>query len=96
MSKYNEKTIKQALNEVFDDMRIRGKISEARLISTWEKVLGKTIAKHTRKLYISKGTLFVYLDNPALKNELTYARERMKELLNEEAGEELVKDVVIK
>ncbi len=96
MSDHNQKTIKQALEDAFDSMRIKQKVAETRLISSWETVMGKTIAKHTRKIFLSKGTLFIYLDNPALKNELTYARERIIELVNESAGEELIKDVVIK
>lgn len=96
MSDHNQKSIKQALEDAFVSMRIRQKVAETRLVSSWENVMGKTISKHTRKIFLSKGTLFIYLDNPALKNELTYARERIIELVNESAGEELVKDVVIK
>lgn len=96
MKDHNQKSIKQAINDAFNTINIKQKIAETRLISTWENVMGKTIAKHTRKLYISKGTLFIYLDNPALKNELTYSRERILELVNESAGEALVREVVIK
>lgn len=96
MKDYNQKSIKQAIEDAFNTINIRQKIAETRLISTWEKVMGKTIARHTRKLFISKGVLFIYIDNPALKNELTYSRERILELVNEAAGEELVKEVVLK
>ena len=96
MKERNQKTIKQAINDAFNSVNIKQKIAETRLISTWEAVMGKTIAKHTRKLYLSKGVLFIYLDNPALKNELLYSRARILELVNESAGEELVKEVVIK
>jgi len=96
VSDHNQKTIKQALDEAFDSMHIKQKVAETRLINSWENVMGKTIAKHTRKIFLSKGTLFIYLDNPSLKNELTYARDRIIELVNESAGEELVREVVIK
>jgi len=92
----NQKTLKQVLEEAFETMRIKNKVAETRLISSWENIMGKMIAKHTRKIFLSKGKLFIYLDNPALKNELTYAREKIIELVNESAGEELVKEVVIK
>lgn len=96
MKEHNQKSIKDAISDAFSTMNIRQKIAETRLISTWENVMGKTIAKHTRKIFISKGVLFIYLDNPALKNELTYSRERIIELVNEAAGEELIKEVVLK
>ncbi|HXH17972.1 MAG TPA: DUF721 domain-containing protein [Chitinophagales bacterium] len=96
MSDHNQKSIKQALEEAFEAMHLKQKVAETRLINSWENVMGKMISKHTRKIFLSKGTLFIYLDNPALKNELTYAREKIIELVNEAAGEELVKEVVIK
>jgi predicted nucleic acid-binding Zn ribbon protein len=96
MSDNNQKSIKRALETAFDDLHIRQKIAETRLVNSWESVMGKTISKHTRKLFISKGTLFIYLDNPALKNELTYSRERIVQLVNESAGEEMIREVVIK
>lgn len=92
----NEKTLKEAIDLVFRNFNINTKIAETRLIQSWEKVMGKPIANHTTKLFINRSTLFIYLDNPALKNELSYAREKIIKMLNEEAGEELIKDVVIK
>ena len=40
--------------------------------------------------------MFLYLDNPSLKNELIYSREKILKLLNEAAGEQLIKKVVIR
>lgn len=96
MSDHNQKSVRQAIADAFSSLNIKDKVAETRLIASWEKVMGKMISKHTRKLFISKGTLFIYLDNPALKNELTYSRERIIELVNESAGEELIRQVVIK
>ncbi len=96
MSDHNQKSVRQAIADEFSSLNIKDKVAETRLIASWEKVMGKMISKHTRKLFISKGTLFIYLDNPALKNELTYSRERIIELVNESAGEELIRQVVIK
>ncbi len=81
---------------MFDSLNIREKVAETRISTTWEKTMGKTIAKHTRKIHVSKGVLFIYMDNPALKNELSYARDKIIDLANEAAGEKVVKDVVIK
>ncbi len=96
MSQHNEKTIKQAIDETLNTFNLKSKVAETRIISSWEKIVGKMIANHTRKIFISKGALFIYLDNPALKNELKYSRDKIIELLNESAGEDLIKDVIIK
>jgi len=96
MAGNNEKSLKEAIGAMFDDLDLSQKISENRLITNWESIVGKLIAKHTTKIYIKKGVLFLYLDNPSLKNELVYSREKIIELLNETAGEQVIKEVVIR
>jgi hypothetical protein len=39
--------------------------------------------------------LFVQLNNAALKQELSYGREKIKKMLNKEVGEEVLLDVRI-
>lgn len=70
--------------------------TEASLISTWEKVVGPMIAKHTIRMNIYKRTLFVQLDSAALRNELTYAREKIRKALNREAGGEVIDEIVFR
>jgi predicted nucleic acid-binding Zn ribbon protein len=70
--------------------------TEAALISKWEKVVGPMIAKHTTRMNIHKRTLYVHLDSAALRNELTYAREKICKALNREAGEKVIDEIVFR
>ena len=92
----NEISLKDAIALLLQNNNLKGKVAETRLLNSWEKIVGKLIANHTTKLFINRSTLFLYLDNAALKNELSYSREKIIKMLNEEAGEELIKEVVIK
>lgn len=70
--------------------------TEAILISKWEKVVGEMIARRTTNMNINRRTLYVHLDSAALRNELTYAREKIRKALNREAGEEVIDEIVFR
>jgi len=54
------------------------------------------VAKHTKDLHIRNKVLFVKIDSPALRNELSYARESIVKSLNEEVKTVVIDDIVFK
>ncbi|MCK4360231.1 MAG: DUF721 domain-containing protein [Bacteroidales bacterium] len=94
MKKSNDQTLKEVINELLEAYKLGDKLKEVRLIDSWEKVVGKLINKHTKNLYIKKKVLFVKLDSAALRNELSYARQKIIKALNKEAKEVVIDDIV--
>jgi predicted nucleic acid-binding Zn ribbon protein len=96
LSKHNEHTLKEAIDQLLKAYKLDGKLAERRLIASWEKVMGTMIARHTKDLYIKQKQLFVTLDSAALRNELLLAKTKIVKMLNEEAGSEVITEVVLK
>ena len=92
--RYNDQTLAEVISEMLSQYRLEGKLSQARLIEAWPEVTGPMIANHTRDIYIKGRTLFVKIDSPALRNELTYSRSQILTSLNETVGEEIIKEIV--
>lgn len=96
MRKTNEISIKEALELFLKEYRYEDKFYQARMQVLWEKIMGKTINRYTRKILFRNNTLTIELDSAVLKNELSYAKEKIKEIINKQFKAEIVKDVVIK
>ncbi|MBI3502877.1 MAG: DUF721 domain-containing protein [Bacteroidetes bacterium] len=92
----NEQNIKEAVNEFLKSTRLGKKLSEQKIISGWEKIMGKMIAKHTKEVSIINKKLFLSLDSAPLKQELFYARSKIIGMLNEEAGEEIIQEIIFR
>lgn len=92
----NEQSLGEVIKQLISDFKLDKKLNEARVIDSWEKIVGTMIAKHTRQLRIVNRTLYVEVDSAALRNELSYAREKIRKKLNKIAGEELLTEVVFK
>lgn len=90
----SDKSLGEVLRELFRTYRLEDKLNETRLISSWSDVAGKLVDRHTKKLYIKNRILYVRLDSPALRNELTYSREKLIRSLNEVAGLKVIDDIV--
>lgn len=94
MSRYNEYTLKQAIEQLLNAYRLSGKINETRLIQSWEKVCGAMINRHTENLYINNNKLYVKVDSAALRNELSYAKSKLVIALNKSVGEDIIEEIV--
>jgi predicted nucleic acid-binding Zn ribbon protein len=90
----NDQSLGSVIKEFLHSYHLEGKFSETRLLHSWEKVVGKMVAVHTKELRIHNKILFVRCDSAALRNELSYERERIMKLLNQEAGSEVIDDIV--
>ncbi|PCJ85749.1 MAG: RNA-binding protein [Flavobacteriales bacterium] len=92
----NTQSLKDVLQQMMDTYRLTPKINEVKLIYSWEKVLGKTIAKHTTSLKIKNKKLIIKLDSSVLREELAYNKTKIIQLMNEEVGEVVIEDVLLK
>lgn len=90
----NEQSLKEVIKEFIDLYQLAPKLNEKKLISSWEKVVGKMIAKHTTHIYINKKTVFIQLDSAALKAELSLAKSKLLANINKSLGERSVLEIV--
>jgi len=94
--KSNEQSLKEVINELLKAYKLDNRIYETQVIGAWETVVGKVIAKHTMKMYVNKKILFVTLDSAALREELSYAKQKLIKSLNKKVGVEVITDIVFR
>jgi len=59
----------------------------------WEDVMGKGVMSYTESVSIRNNTLFVKLSSSALKEELSYGRKKIVDMLNESLKKVLIKSI---
>jgi len=88
--------LKEALNAYIDSLKIRGKLNEVNLVGQWERIVGPTITKATKEIYVKDRKLFIRLDSSVIRNELTMIKEPLKNRLNEEVGHIVIDEIVFR
>lgn len=61
----------------------------------WEKLMGITVAKHTKDLIIKDHKLYIYTDVAPLKNELSYNKTLLIEKINQHLEENFIKEIIL-
>jgi len=89
-------SLAEAMKDYIREMNLEGKLNEIAVINSWEETVGKAIASRTSKIYIRDQVLYVHLNSSVVRSELLMLRQVLKEKLNEKAGSEVIKDIVLK
>jgi hypothetical protein len=89
-------SLADAVKDYIKEMNLGGKLSEIGVINSWEEIVGKAISSRTSKIYIKNHILYVHLNSSVVRNELLMLRETLKEKLNEKAGSEVIKDIILR
>jgi predicted nucleic acid-binding Zn ribbon protein len=90
----NEQSLKEIINELLKAYKLEDGINETRLISSWERIAGLMVSNHTERIYIRKNKLYIKLDSPALKHELSFAKSKLIKSLNKVVNKNVIDDIV--
>jgi len=92
----NDETLKDALQRFSNDRQFKTKLRQAKINSLWPELMGSAIANYTSEIVVRNRILYLRINSSSLKQELTYGKEKILNLINEELGEEFLKDVIIR
>lgn len=89
-------TLAEAVNDYIKEMNLGEKLSEVGVLNSWEEIVGKAISSRTTKIYIKDHILYVNLNSSVVRNELLMLREVLREKLNQKAGREVIKEIILR
>ena len=85
----------EAIQAFLEKHGIQEEAKVQEIIADWERLMGAPIAANTDKIWFQQGTLYVRMKSPMWKNELSLARSKIRLMLNQQMGQEIVKEVKI-
>lgn len=96
MRKDNTQPLKDVIDNFLKSSKVGPKMAELDIIKAWEENMGPMIANRTTKIFVKDKVLHVHLNSSTLRNELSFAKEKIINTLNEQAGKEVLTAVVLK
>ena len=96
MRKNNETKLGDAIRAYLKAMGLDRKLKENQLINSWESTLGKAVANSTEKMYINNRVLFVQLNSSLIRQELLMMKTALIARLNQNVGEQIIVDIVLR
>ena len=93
---HESKKIGSILKEMIEGKPLERGIDSVRIREVWEQQMGASILAYTEEIVLKNGSLFVKLSSAVLREELSYGKEKIKNLLNESLNKEVVKKIVFR
>jgi len=94
MRKANDKSIKEAIEQMMQVYKIKRKFDETGIIAHWPNLVGKAVASRTKEIFIHDKKLFLRIESSVIKNELMAVRSQIIERINTEANSLLIEEVI--
>ncbi|MCC8410728.1 DUF721 domain-containing protein [Mucilaginibacter sp. UR6-1] len=94
MRKANDKTLKDAIEQMMQVYKLKRKFNETAVIANWPQLVGSSVANRTKEIYISDKKLFVRIESSVIKHELMLIRAQIIQKINDEAQAVVVEEVV--
>jgi len=89
----SEQSLKSVLHSLFSQYKNENGVSSTRVQAIYRQTMGDYISNHTTKIFLKNSILYLYIDVPSLRHELTMGKSKLLNILNEALGEVQIKEI---
>ena len=62
----------------------------------WEETMGTNVNSYTNEVILKNKTLYVNISSSALRQELSYGKEKIVDIINKEIGNVIITKIVLR
>lgn len=92
----NESSISEVLQQFIQVNRLEAGMDKIDVEQAWKNLMGNGVNSYTQEVILKGTTLYVKLTSAVLREELSYGKQKIIVMLNEELRKEVVKDLVFR
>ena len=93
---YDTKTLKVILNKFIEKNSLNSGLDNVKVQNLWKKTMGDNVNSYTNEVILKNQTLYISLSSSILRQELSYGKDKIIELINKEFGQSTVKKIVLR
>ncbi len=96
MKTSNEQSLKEVLQEMVEFYKLKSKLNQTKIRQLWHQMMGKVVSNYTTDIKLRRKKLYVNISSAPLREELSFGKEKIVKMLNEELGGEYIENVIIR
>ena len=85
--------IQDILSSFVKDNKLEKGLDNVRVGAAWRELLGKGVQNYTTNVRLQNKTLYVNLSSSVLREELSYGKDKIIEMMNKSLGKNKVRDI---
>tara|TARA_S200000501_G_scaffold348447_1_gene363664 strand:+ start:422 stop:724 length:303 start_codon:yes stop_codon:yes gene_type:complete len=94
--KFEPKTIGRILDDIVSSKALKKGLTNEKVNQLWSKLMGENIDRYTDKIIVKNKTVTIYLSSAPLREELTYGKDKIIKLINEETDVKLIEKIIFR
>lgn len=91
----NSFSIQDLMQNFIKENNLSKGMQKLKIKEAWTKMMGPGVATHTTSVRLQNKTLIIQLASSVLRQELSYGKDKIIKMMNEELGEELITKVML-
>jgi len=92
----NEGSISDVLKQFIQVNKLEAGMDKIDVEQAWKNLMGNGVNSYTQEVILKGSTLYVKLTSAVLREELSYGKQKIIVMINEELRKEIVKDIVLR
>jgi hypothetical protein len=92
----NEGSIGDVLKEFIKKNKLQAGMDKIDVEDAWKSLMGNGVNSYTKEVVLKETTLYVYLTSAVLREELSYGKQKIINMINDELGKEVIKEVILR
>lgn len=88
-------SIQELMKDVLKENKLTKGMRQIAVKEAWAKIMGNGVVSYTNKIELNRKTLIVNLKSSVLREELSYGKEKIIKMMNEELGEILISKIIL-
>ena len=92
----NEGSISDVLKQFIQVNKLEAGMDKIDVEQAWKNLMGNGVNSYTQEVILKGSTLYVKLTSAVLREELSYGKQKIIAMLNEELRKEIVKELVLR
>jgi len=88
-------SINELMKDVIKENKLTKGMHQLSVKEAWAKLMGNGVVSYTTGVDLNGKTLIVKLKSSVLREELSYGKEKIIKMMNEELGEDLISKLIL-
>ena len=89
------RSLKDLMKVVIKENNLTKGMQQMDIREAWGKLMGNGVVSYTESVKLQNKTLIVKLKSSVLREELSYGKDKIIKMINEEMGDELVTKIML-
>lgn len=94
---FESKSIKIILDNLITGSKsLNSGLNNVKVQKLWQETMGSNVNSYTKEITLKNKTLYISLSSSVLRQELSYGKQKIVDLINKEIGDEIITKIVLR